>query len=103
MNRTKKRSGGGVEVGSRLILFVAGSEYNSRTARKNLRRLCETDFDGRCEVEVVDVLEEVEKAIDYQILLTPVLLATKDGEEVMVVGNLNDRERVRTLLGLGGD
>jgi circadian clock protein KaiB len=103
MNQEKPSNGGwNGEAGYRLILFVAGSEENSRTARRNLQHLCETDLDGRCHVEIVDVLEDVEKAIHYQILLTPTLLATKDDDEVMVIGNLNDRERVRTLLGFGG-
>lgn len=102
MNQKKNENGDGRGEGTyRLILFVAGTEYNSRTARENLRRLCETDFVGQCQVEIVDVLEDVEKAIEYHILLTPALLAIRDDDEVTVIGNLNDREKVRTLLGLG--
>ncbi len=84
----------------RLILFVAGDERNSRIARENLGRICTEDLDGRCQVQVMDVLEDFSLAAAHQILLTPALLVLEPEPETVVIGNLNDRQKVRTALGL---
>lgn len=84
----------------RLILFVAGDERNSRIARENLDRICTEDLDGSCEVQIVDVLTDFSLAATYQILLTPALLVLEPEPETVVIGNLNDRRKVRTALGI---
>ena len=84
----------------RLILFVAGDERNSRIARENLDRICTEELDGACQVQVVDVLEDFTKAAAHQILLTPALVVVEPEPETIVIGNLSDRQKVRTALGL---
>ena len=84
----------------RLILFVAGDERNSRVARENLDRICTEDLDGRCEIQIVDVLTDFSLAAAHQILLTPALLMAEPKPEILVIGNLNDRRKVRTALGI---
>jgi len=84
----------------RMILFVAGDERNSRLARENLARLCESDLQGRCEVEIVDVLVNFAAAIEHQVLLTPCLLWVEPPPGAMIIGNLSDLKRVRSALHL---
>ena len=84
----------------RMILFVAGDERNSRLARENLARLCESDLQGRCDVEIVDVLENFAAAMEHQVLLTPCLLWVEPPPGAMIIGNLSDLERVRSALHL---
>jgi circadian clock protein KaiB len=84
----------------RFMLFVAGEERNSRLARENLVRLCESDLQGRCDVEIVDVLEDFETAAKHQVLLTPCLLWIDPPPGAMIIGNLMDLERVRSALHL---
>ena len=85
----------------RMILFVAGDERNSRLARENLARLCESDLQGRCDVEIVDVLVNFAAAIEHQVLLTPCLLWVEPPPGgAMIIGNLSDLGRVRAALHL---
>ena len=83
-----------------MILFVAGDERDSRLARKNLARLCENDLQGRCEVQIVDVLENFAAATEYQVLLTRCLLWVEPPPGAMIIGNLSDLGRVRLALHL---
>lgn len=84
-------------------LFVAGDEPNSRQAKRNLAALCEGDLAGKCRIEIVDVLEDFETALKHGILLTPTLLSLKPGPEVRIIGNLDDREKVRAALRIGSN
>jgi len=54
------------EIKCRFILFVAGDEPNSRAARGNLAELCNEDLHGRCEVAIVDVLQDFAAASGEQ-------------------------------------
>jgi hypothetical protein len=85
----------------RLILFVAGDERNSRIAKDNLARICREMPDIRCEVRIVDVLQDFETAQKYNILLTPSLLVIDSPPPTMIVGNLNDMEEVWKALQSG--
>lgn len=87
--------------GYRLVLFVAGEEKNSRLARDNLQRLCDTELGDDCEVRIVDVLEDFAPALEHNVLLTPALLVLAPPPEAMIVGNLKNRDKVLTALGLG--
>jgi circadian clock protein KaiB len=84
----------------RLILFVAGNEPHSLTARTNLNVLCDQELKGRCEVEIVDVLENFALASKHDIVLTPTLLVVHPEPSVMVIGSLSDRRKVLTALNL---
>lgn len=88
------------EADYRLTLFVAGNETNSRLAKVNLASLCDSRLPGRCEVEVVDVLEEFGRAVEESILVTPTLVVRHAGTSRTVIGNLSDREKLMTALGL---
>lgn len=82
----------------RLVLFVAGNEKNSRLARENLDRICREDLQGRCEVRVVDILEDFNAAIEHNIVLTPALQVIEPPIEEVIVGNLSDADAVRSAL-----
>lgn len=83
-----------------LILFVAGNEPNSITARVNLTELCEQELNGRCKIEIVDVMEDFASATEHNILLTPTLLIQNPEHPIMVIGNLSNREKLRAALNL---
>ena len=85
-----------------LCLFVAGDESNSKLARENLTKLCEGRLKGHYELEVVDVLEDFQAALDNNVLITPTLLLVAPPPPVMVVGTLSNTERVLTALRLNG-
>jgi circadian clock protein KaiB len=81
-----------------LTLYVTGTSPRTRVAITNLQRLCETELAGQYELEVVDVLENPQRAEDEKILATPTLIKQLPLPLRRVIGDLSDREKV--LLGL---
>src|SRR6266852_6143346 len=57
-----------------LRLYGAGESPSSRRAIANLKAICATVFDDRCEVEVLDVLEHAERSLADGVLITPTLI-----------------------------
>jgi circadian clock protein KaiB len=83
----------------KLILFVVGNEPNSRLARQNMADLSNSVMES-IEYTVVDVLEDFQTAVQYDILATPALVQIHPGPVVTILGNLNDKPRVLSALGL---
>jgi circadian clock protein KaiB len=81
-----------------LVLFVAGNEPNSLLARRNLQTICTQHLEGDCNVEVVDVLEDYQKALDYGVFVTPALVARSGDVTATFLGNLNRVERIVAAL-----
>lgn len=84
----------------KFTLFVAGNEPNSMMAKKNLTELCEQELNGMARIKIVDVMEDFDTAAEHNILLTPTLLIQNTDPDVMVIGNLNNRNKVRAALHL---
>lgn len=85
-----------------LHLFVAGDERNSYLARTNLQRICDTHLQGRYHLEVVDILKDVEAAVQHHVLVTPMLVMVAPRPEVTIIGNLGNTQRVLEALRLNG-
>jgi len=85
-----------------LRLFVAGDEPNSKQARQNLARLGETHLKGRCEIEVIDVLNDFQTALENNILVTPTLVVVAPPPVRTILGNLSHIDKVLTALRLPG-
>ena len=81
-----------------LTLYITGASPRSETAVANLKHLCETELDGRYELEIVDVLAHPERAEHAKILATPTLIKELPPPLRRVIGDLSDRERL--LFGL---
>ena len=81
-----------------LRLFIAGNEPNSTIARESLGKICSTYLADRCELEVVDVLEDFRPAVEDRILVTPALVILEPGPRTVVLGNLTDTRKVLAAL-----
>ncbi len=57
-----------------LRLYVAGATDRSRQAILRARQMCETEYNGNCELEVIDVYQQPILARDGQIVATPTLV-----------------------------
>ena len=80
-----------------LILFVVGNEPNSLRARQNMKHLYEK-LDGLVTYEVIDVLEDFQTALKYNILATPALVRVHPEPQLTILGNMSDTERILALL-----
>ena len=105
MKRTspKKRKSG--EAGAPIYLFrlfVAGEESNSLMARENLTRISEAHLNGCAKIEIVDVLDDFQTALENNVLVTPTLIMVAPPPKVTILGNLNDVKKVLCALRLSG-
>lgn len=82
----------------KLRLFVTGRTPQSQRAISNLREICESELEGRYEVEVIDVLEHPALAEHEKILATPTLVKRLPEPVRKIIGDLSDRDKV--LFGL---
>jgi circadian clock protein KaiB len=84
-------------------LFVAGDEAHSRAATDNLRRLCESHIDGRCEIQIVDVFKGFDIALENGIFLTPALIKVSPLPRATIFGDLSNTKELLTALQLTRD
>jgi circadian clock protein KaiB len=80
---------------------------NGRTALKtvltlqNLKDLCDEHLEGRYELEVIDLLEDFDRAREDRILALPTLVRRSPPPIRKVIGDLSNRDQVVAALGLG--
>jgi circadian clock protein KaiB len=82
-------------------LFVAGEESHSKMAVNNLREICDSYLKDRCRIEIVDVYESFDIALENNIFLTPALIRVSPGPRITVFGNLSDTSEVLKALQFG--
>ena len=81
-----------------LTLYVTGTSPRTQIAIDNLNRICAEELEGRYDLEIIDVLENPQRAEDERILATPTLIKQLPPPLRRVIGDLSDKEKV--LLGL---
>lgn len=84
----------------RFTLYIAGESPRSRQAATNLRRLCEGKLGGECELDIVDVTRDPDRAEEARILTTPTLVKESPGLPRRVTGDLTDADQVMVILAL---
>lgn len=87
----------------RLRLYVSGRTAHSLRAIANLNSICDGDLRGRCEVDIVDVTDDPRSAEADGIFATPMLLRVSPLPARRIVGDLGDRTRVLSCLGVSSD
>ena len=81
-----------------LRLYVTGMTPRSTEAFATIKALCEERLQGRYELEVIDIYQHPQLAIDEQIIAVPTLVKQLPPPLRRLVGDLSNEERV--LLGL---
>ena len=83
-----------------LHLYVTGSTRRSTRAIETMRQICDTHLSGRHKLEVIDLYQHPEAAAREQIIAAPTLVKLLPAPLRRVIGDLADRQRVLTSLGL---
>ena len=83
-----------------LQLYTAGASPHSLQAVANIRRICATHLSGRCQLQVVDIYQQLERAARGGIVAVPTLVKQLPAPRRRVFGSLSDRGRVLSALGL---
>ncbi|HAC62550.1 MAG TPA: circadian clock protein KaiB [Cyanothece sp. UBA12306] len=81
-----------------LKLYIAGNTINSQRAISNLLRICQEELHDQYNVEIIDVIEEPQKAEQEKILVTPTLIKELPPPLQRIIGDMSNTHKV--LLGL---
>lgn len=87
----------------KLKLYVTGNTPTSEQVVAKIREIMVVDAQQDFELEVVDIFDDPEQAINDAVLATPTLLKVLPLPVRRLVGDLKDRERVLAGLELLGD
>lgn len=82
-----------------LRLFITGHTQKSMRAVRNITQLCEQHLAGAYDLEVIDVYQHPELAVEHQLVAAPALLKLLPLPPRKMVGDMSDTGRV--LAGLG--
>jgi circadian clock protein KaiB len=85
-----------------LELYIVGHTRNSQTAVANLKRLCDQQLLGRCNLHIVDVLDNPDAAEAANIVATPTLIRRAPLPVRRIVGDLSLTETVLDTLECDG-
>jgi circadian clock protein KaiB len=86
-----------------LRLFVSGASQKSLQAIDNLKRLCEDNFPGQYELEVVDIYQQPQLAAKEQLLALPTLIKDLPLPARRLIGNLSNTKNTLKQLGVSGE
>ncbi len=81
-----------------LRLYVAGQTAKSQLAFANLKKICQEHLQGKCHIEIIDLLKNPTLAKGDQILAIPTLVRKLPEPMRKIIGDLSNTERV--LIGL---
>ena len=82
-----------------LRLFVTGHTERSMRAIRNITHLCEQHLHGSYALEVIDVHQQPELAVEHQLVAAPTLFKVLPLPPRKMIGDMSDTGRV--LAGLG--
>ncbi len=81
-----------------LRLYVTGMTTRSTRAIENIKKICDEDLNGRCDLEVIDIYQKPVLAQGEQIIATPTLVKKLPLPLRRFIGDMGDMKRI--LLGL---
>ena len=99
---TKVNSKAGIASGEKYILrlFITGILPNSIRAVVNCKALCEKYLENRYDLEIIDIYQQPDLAVNEDIIAVPVLIKKFPLPEERVIGDLSDIEKVLQSLDL---
>ncbi|MDQ3072782.1 MAG: circadian clock KaiB family protein [Bacteroidota bacterium] len=83
----------------KLELYVVDNMQTSQDAVSIIEAICKEDLQGDCDLEIIDIQKDPERAEQEQILAIPTLIKRHPFPERRLIGALTVKSRV--LAGLG--
>ena len=99
MNANSNRGKSNKDSPWHLCLFVTRESSASAAAIVQLRRIVAEYLPSNSQVEVIDLMDEPERAEEEQILAIPTLVRKSPQPVRRVIGDLSDISRVLTSIG----
>jgi len=86
-----------------LRLYVTGMTPRSTQALASIRSLCDEHLAGRYDLEVIDIYQHPQRAVDDQVIAAPTLVKQLPAPLRRLIGDLTDTDRVMIGLDLVHD
>lgn len=86
-----------------LKLYVTGMTPRSTRAITEVRSVCEQHLAGQYELEIIDVYQMPKRIMEDRIVAIPTLVKCKPAPTRLMVGDMSNRERLLSGLGLPND
>ena len=83
-----------------LRLYVTGMTPRSTQALATIRALCDKHLAGRYDLEVIDIYQHPQRAVEDQVIAAPTLVKEQPAPLRRLIGDLSDAERVLAGLDL---
>jgi circadian clock protein KaiB len=83
-----------------LHLYITGATPNSTRAVRNVKEICEKYLKGRYELVIIDIYQQPTLAEQDQIIAAPTLVKKSPFPVRRLIGDMSDRERVLSGLGI---
>ena len=83
-----------------LQLFVSGMSPKSMDAIENIRRICSKYLDNNYRLDIIDIYKNPAMAQEQQIVFCPSLVKTYPLPKKILVGSLEDTQKVLQALGV---
>ncbi len=81
-------------------LFVAGKDPNSQKASEVLKSFCQTYITDQYKLEIIDVYENYQTAIENKITAVPTLIVQSSNINTTIIGSLDSPESLAKTLSL---
>lgn len=83
-----------------LYLYITGATPNSMRAVRNLKAICEQYLKDRYELVIVDIYQQPNLAAQEQIIAAPTLVKKHPLPFRRLIGDMSDKQRVLSGLGI---
>jgi circadian clock protein KaiB len=83
-------------------LYISGSTPRSTRAVANIRSMCDEHLPGRYDLQVIDIYQQPEDAVDAQIIAAPTLVKLLPKPLRRFIGNLSNPEKLLVALSIRG-
>jgi circadian clock protein KaiB len=80
------------------MLFVSGMSTKSGYAVENVRKICDKHMPAQYDLQIIDVNNDKQMAVDYQIVGIPTLIRIAPDPRRIILGDLSDTTKVLKLL-----
>lgn len=83
-----------------LRLYVTGTTPRSMLAIRNIQHICRKYLDGRYDLEVIDIYQRPQEAMNAQIIAAPTLIKFSPDPIRRIVGDMSNEEKVLSALNI---
>ena len=83
-----------------LKLFVNGNHTDTKAIIEKVEQMCKSSLKENYNLKIIDIDIDVDAALEYNVLLVPMLLLESPKPKVTIIGSMADKDKILTALRL---